>query len=1250
MSDERIDVEIKDSVSGEIAIKINGIATAAKEGYKAVEQLKKQLQSVGAGGISQLKSQLDSLNVAVTKNAIANQRLATVQQQTAGAAAKAQLAQTKVTTSQLQGSIAATKLASSQQLAAQKIAAAHANQAQRIAATQANSAQRLITAQNQSNNAALRGQLVNQRLATAQQQTAAAATRAALAQNKLHNALNKVNGAAQGASSGIGAFIRRFAAMAGIALTADAIVEAADAYTTLQNKMRVVSETEQGLETMTKGVFDIANRTRTGVMDTAAAYVRFDLAMKQLGGSQEDSLRLTETVNKALILSGANTKEAASGLLQLSQAMNKGKLDGDEFRSVMELMPRIADAIAKKMGVARGELLNLAPQGKITAKVLKEALSDAASEIDAQFAKTIPTVGQSLEILKNKFIQTFGQINKSLGLSSGIATAFKFIGNHIKEVLVILGVLSVALIAVFGPTLITMLSTAASAVWAFTVALMANPIGLIAVGISAAIAAIMLYGDELTITADKQVTLKDAAIGTWHLIKQAASDACDYIKSAWNVAIDFLNTKTNGWAEKFRDIAGLILGYLKFQANSMIGLFIGLYNSIIKVFSLLPLALKDIFAITFNLLMDLNYKMLSSILDGISAINSIINATSEKLGIGKILDDDLKLSIAQYRFEVVGAAYDIAIGVHDAFASALTTDYIGNAMKAIEAEARKVAEARRKAEEAGGLRGLGTAAVISDPKAIKEAERRRFEMDKLNRSMDEELTKLRQKQPLDYVQNRMLQITNDMLDKKITLTRTETASIRDKVKAIQAQRSANEVGIITKELEREYEVLQSVREERWRDNKMSEIELRLKEKQMVMTDQERTKLEGLLKVMQAQREANAVKEITRELDQESKLFNVIGPQREVQQQLNQIDNEQRQKGNFLTKDHLKQIGDELKLMQIKKSVDTELQTIYGQTIGAQLQLIYQEAALNKAWQANIITTDQYKQRFGQLAVASANLRLQLNKGSLNDMGLSVVGSYIQNYNNVLDSLKNNFTDFFATMNNGFADSFGRAIVYGDNLGESLMKVGKEAMGALISGLIKLGIQWALNAALGHTISSSFMASQAAMSAAMAATVASAWAPAAAMVSLATMGMNATGAMAGIGAANAMTQGLAALSFTGFKQGGYTGNGDMSAIAGLVHGREFVVNAQATSANRPVLEAMNAGRQVSPNVNITVEHDGSTAIDVVNVSPDEIRIIAKQQAMSVLHSHGPSVIANDLADSNSRTSKAIQRNTNTRRRR
>jgi hypothetical protein len=126
----------------------------------------------------------------------------------------------------------------------------------------------------------------------------------------------------------------------------------------------------------------------------------------------------------------------------------------------------------------------------------------------------------------------------------------------------------------------------------------------------------------------------------------------------------------------------------------------------------------------------------------------------------------------------------------------------------------------------------------------------------------------------------------------------------------------------------------------------------------------------------------------------------------------------------------------------------------------------------------------------------------------------------------------------------------------------------------------------------------------------------------------------------------------------FSQGGYTGNGGIKDPAGIVHGREFVMPADATAKYRPILEAMRSGRSVtqpsdvapvgstSPNMNVSVHNYGSSQIAVEQLSPTDIRIIAREEVQK----NAGKVVAASLSNPNSKVSRSMQSNTQTRRRR
>ena len=1179
MSDERIDIEIQDKVSPGIKAKILGIASSARDADSAISKLKAQLSTLNNTALSQLQQAANSATSAISQNALANQRLATELQRTAAATANAQAAQTRANTAQTQGATAAQQLAT---------ATARTATAQQQTAT---AAQRLSTEQ--------------QRTAAATSNAQAAADRAALAALRLEQAQRRVEQSAGGAARGIMSFVRSAAAIVGVGLSAQAILESADAYTTLQNKLKNVAESEQALAKTTEEVFAVANRTRNGVQETAQAFARFDMAMKNLGASQQESLRLTETVNKSLIVSGATSTEAASGLLQLSQAFNKGKLDGDEFRSVMELMPIAADAIAKQMNVTRGELLKLAPEGKITAEVMRKAFASVADEIDAKFAKTVPTLGQAMVVLRNSAIQTFGEINKSLGITAAISKAILFIADNMKAIAFVAAVVAAALAVAFGPALIGMLSAATSAVVAFTVAIASNPIGLLVVGITSAIAAIALFGDEISVTDDGLVTLKDTALAVWSFISDGFGVLASFVKDAWNTAIDFLSSKTDGWGEKFRDVGSFVLDFAKTIVNGYIALWVGAYNAIVNGWKLFPAAMRDIFVMALNFVVGVAEKIANAALAGINKITELANQGAEALGLDKIFDSNLSVSLDQYKMEVTGAASDLAGTVKKSFAEAFNTDFVGNAVSAVEKRAREISSARRQAEaaNASGLRGAGTAPTPGvDPKAAKEALKRADALAKVNRELDEELISLQRLGPEYVVQNRLLEIENNLLDKKIKLTDSEREGIRAKLQAIQDQKASN-----------------------------------------------------------------ALAEINRELEQQSQLLSKIGPQQVIAQQMQQYENDLRQKGIVISQQERAELQSKLQALQQQQAVNQELNKIYSETQGAQLSLQQQATALNQAYAMGLVTLDQYSQRLVKLGVDMANLKLQMGDGTITDFAVASLGQLVTQYEGVMSGLSNAFGNFFQSFTDGFANSVGRAIVYSEDLGDALGNVAREAVAALISALIKLGIQWAINAALGQSIGAASLAAQTAMSTAAAAATAAAWAPAAAMVSLASFGANSAPAMAGISATTALSEGLALASMAGFEKGGFTGNVGTKEIAGVVHGKEFVFDAESTQRiGVGNLEAIrNGASYVASNsstagsggsatgaaLNVTIENYGTSKdFEVQQISETDVRIIARDEARQAVRKETPAVVAAEIRNPNSSVSKSLGQNTQTQRRR
>jgi tape measure domain-containing protein len=236
-------------------------------------------------------------------------------------------------------------------------------------------------------------------------------------------------GPAGGGGGGGGGGMNLLAAGKGALLSAAAaygareVLDAANAYQEMQNKLRAVASEGESVSATFGRMRDIATATRSSVEATTSAYVRFRAATREMSLSSAELDALTTRVNKSVQLSGPSASEASAGVMQLGQALSSGRLQGDEFRSIMENLPYVAQVLTQALGVTRGKLREMSSEGKLTASVVVGAFQKMGASIDRDFAKTVPTLGQQWTMLKDQITVAIGKLFESTGLFKTIGMA-----------------------------------------------------------------------------------------------------------------------------------------------------------------------------------------------------------------------------------------------------------------------------------------------------------------------------------------------------------------------------------------------------------------------------------------------------------------------------------------------------------------------------------------------------------------------------------------------------------------------------------------------------------------------------------------------------------------------------------------------------------------------------------------------------------------------------------------------------------
>jgi tape measure domain-containing protein len=214
----------------------------------------------------------------------------------------------------------------------------------------------------------------------------------------------------------------KIAGAAGAAFAANEVRKYADAWTEARNKIAAAEQVSGRQARSLSAVNKIATETRTGLTETVDLYAKMLRATKDVAQSEEEVARATEIVNKAFKAGGAAASEQAAGILQLSQALGSGVLQGDELRSLRENAPLLAQAIADEFQTNIAGLKALGAEGEITSDRVFKAILRAQGNIDKAFASTTATIGDSLTLLKNAGIEAAGRIGEVTGASSGAAS------------------------------------------------------------------------------------------------------------------------------------------------------------------------------------------------------------------------------------------------------------------------------------------------------------------------------------------------------------------------------------------------------------------------------------------------------------------------------------------------------------------------------------------------------------------------------------------------------------------------------------------------------------------------------------------------------------------------------------------------------------------------------------------------------------------------------------------------------------
>jgi tape measure domain-containing protein len=279
----------------------------------------------------------------------------------------------------------------------------------------------------------------------------------------------------------------------GAAAAVRELLDLSNASTTIDNRLKLVTNSSEELEKSFDRIREISTRTRSPLEENVALFQKVAQSQKELGASNEQLYQFVEAVGTALAIQGGAANTARGALIQLSQAIGGTIVRAEEFNSILEGALPLAQAAARGIEEAGGSVARLRTivlEGRLTSKEFFDAIISQQEELAALFEKTNPTISQSFTVLRNEAITAFREFDKATGLSQGLAQIMLLLGENIGSVVAVLGILAGAFVAV-------KLAVFAAAVYSTISSMVALNLALGATSTAAALAGAAIKGLQL---------------------------------------------------------------------------------------------------------------------------------------------------------------------------------------------------------------------------------------------------------------------------------------------------------------------------------------------------------------------------------------------------------------------------------------------------------------------------------------------------------------------------------------------------------------------------------------------------------------------------------------------------------------------------------------------------------------------------------------------------------------------------------
>lgn len=398
-----------------------------------------------------------------------------------------------------------------------------------------------------------------------------------------------------------------------------------DRITQTNSRLNNINDGLQTTDELQRKIYESAQRTGSAYLDVASSVASIANNARDAFSSNDEIVAFAELINKSFVNASTSVNEANAAMLQLTQALGSGVLQGDEFRSIAENAPAILNAVADYLGKSRAEVKALASEGQITAEVLKNSIFAAAEDINKTFSNMPQTFGQHMQRLENIAIQAFTPVAKVFSniinsesmqkVFALIASSIQFIGIVATYAMQGLGDAINFLVEVFE-SLYPVLQIGLILLSAYAFTLIPALIAAIKIKIST------LWSSAVAWIAQK-LAIDMATVSVWGFVTALFALIWPYIAIAAGIMI--LIVILNQLGVTFDQVIGFIIGLLYSLVSVVYNVVISIINPFLILAQFLTNLFKNPIAAIKMLFLDMAQYVVDQILWVAKALEGLVN-------------------------------------------------------------------------------------------------------------------------------------------------------------------------------------------------------------------------------------------------------------------------------------------------------------------------------------------------------------------------------------------------------------------------------------------------------------------------------------------------------------------------------------------------------------------------------------------------------------------------------------------------